>query len=205
MRQTGRQVERSTGVRVGGLLALLLCVSLLISACSGTAGGASTGGSSTGAGSNGSGGAATATPKPAKTPPTPATSIVVDTSDTSGTCYYVTSTQNITVDKMVLIVYLQTWTGPKPITQQDIASAMAQMSQGQAQSITSFTNVSGVGDQAAFMTVSVPDGPVSQVFVFYTLTGSILSICESTSVTGSSAATQQSELQQCAQKVVNAL
>lgn len=138
-------------------------------------------------------------------PPIPATTIVPNNTSGGGSCNYEYAPLKIT-----LAVILLPWNGPVPIPQADIQAFVTQeLAKAGANGVTvsTFTLVSGVGDQAAFLSlVAPPNGFIHKVTVFYVLYGHIFFDCVNYfNVGNSSDATQQSALQQCAQTVVSRL
>jgi hypothetical protein len=135
-------------------------------------------------------------------PPTPATTIVANSAATGGSCHYHASPTTITLN-----IFFETWTGPAPIPQQDITAAIAQLAGLPGVTVTTFTTVNGVGDQAAFIVATATrQGVTINANVFYVLDGGVLFGCYTFSGAGiASAPGTQSQLQQCAQLVVSRL
>jgi hypothetical protein len=212
------------------LLAVVVGSTAALAACSVTGSAGDTGGS-TGGGTP-TAAAATATPKPKPSvvpltdlafcqrimslaevnqimsPPTPANTIVPNNTSNGGSCNYTVASRP-GLAGFVLAIVLYPWTGPTPVSQQDIESAVQQAeSKAGANGITisTFTTVSGVGDQAAFLAASGSyQGVTYKVAVFYTLYGKIFFTCTNFNPGSSPDAAQQSALQQCAQLVVSRL
>lgn len=203
--------------------AAMLCAMLTLAACgSGATTTSTTGNTPTTA-------APTATPKPKPTslpqitqafcqsaltvdqanqiinPSTPATMITVSTDTNLGICNY--ESQN---PIPVLIIDFEGWNGPVPISQSDITAAANELVSKLGASggtLNTFTTVSGVGDQAAFLALTVPTSQFTiHTDVFYVLYGKVLFDCAVYNL-GSLPpdATEQSALQQCAQHVVSVL
>jgi hypothetical protein len=141
-------------------------------------------------------------------PPAPATTIIPNNTSNGGSCNYTRSSQPPPADFVVAISLLP-WTWPTPISQQDIETALEQDESKAGASgitITTFAMVSGVGDQAAFLAASGSyKGLTFKSAAFYVLYGKIFFDCFNPIVGSSPDATQQSDLQQCAQQVVSRL
>lgn len=211
------------------LVTAVLCVSLALAGCSVSGSTGSTGGT-TGGGTQTGGATATAKPEPSvvpltdlafcqhsmslaevnqiMSPPLPADTIVPNNTSNGGSCNYTVSSRS-GLAGFVLAIILQPWTGPTPVSQQEIDSAVQQAeSQAGANGITvsTFTTVSGVGDQAAFLAATGSyQGFTFKFDVFYVLYGRIFFTCNNFNVGSSPDATQQHDLQQCAQLVVSRL
>lgn len=202
----------------------ILCAALIVAACG--AGGASGNAPATKATATT---APTATPKPKPSslpqitlafcqsvltvdqanqimnPSTPATMITVNADTNLGVCNY--QSQN---PIPVLIIDFEGWNGPIPISQADITAAANELVSKLGASggtLNTFAAVSGVGDQAAFLAMTIPTAQFTiHTDVFYVLYGKVLFDCAVYNF-GSLPpdATEQSALQQCAQHVVGAL
>lgn len=213
-----RQLGRRTAARVWGLLAILLCVSLVMGACA-------SGGTSSGAGgsSSTSGSAPTATaPGPTATiglqqitvayctkllplatanqiipASSPATTITQGNPNNalSGACNYVVSSS-----KVLLVIYFIPYTGPDPIPQSDIQTELSKAA-GTNVTVTALKMVSGIGDQAAYVEVTASESGVPfTIHIFYVLEGSFIFDCFTDSYL-SEVMANQSQLQQCATTV----
>ncbi len=183
---------RCTCVRTMVLLAVVVVGTLAASGCSLTTG--STGGSTGGATPTV---AATATPKAKPTgvptitvpycqsimtvaeanqimnPPTRATTIVANYAGTGGSCHYQASPSNIALN-----IFFETWTGPVPIPQQDITNAVTRLANLPSVTVTTFTNINGVGDQAVFIAATGTKGGITITGnVFYVLYGRVFFGC----------------------------
>lgn len=213
-----RQLGRGVAARVCGLLAILLCVSLVMGACA-------SGGTSSGAGGSSStgGSAPTATaPGPTATiglqqitvayctkllplatanqiipASSPATTITQGNPNNalSGACNYVVSSS-----KVLLVVYFIPYAGPDPIPQSDIQTELSKAA-GTNVTVTALKMVSGIGDQAAYVEVTAAENGVSfTIHIFYVLEGSFIFDCFTDSYL-SEVMANQSQLQQCATTV----
>lgn len=198
---------------------------LALTACSAnTAGKTSTGGTSTTGG-----GTATAQPQPTKTKPTslptitvaycqsllsisesnqimnpanPTTAIDVSGGGTGGACSY-----DYAPFKANLFINFESWNGPTPIPQQDIVTFLTRLTHSPNGTVKTFTQVSGVGDQAAFLAATAVGGSITYTIdAFYALYGKILFACDNIFIGAApSDATEQAKLQQCAETVVSRL
>lgn len=204
--------------RIHRALAGLLLVGLLVlAACSG----ASTGGTGNGTPTT-TAPTATATPKPkpAAVPPiteaycqqlmtvaeanqimeptTPATQIVADNNaPEGGSCNYEASKANFP-----LIIYFLEWKGPVPIPESDIAAALAQATGASGVTVNTFTTVSGIGAQAAYLdATATQDGVSFTIHIFYVLEGPFFFDCFAYSPLSTSPLGTQAQLQQCATQV----
>ncbi len=205
------------------LAGLLLVGLLALAACGGT----STGGTSSGTPSTTQPTAtATPKPKPASVPPVttaycqqlmtvaeantimqpahPATTNTAGSGDGFGTCHYTYGNGSLLNED--LLITLETYKGPVPISQQDITNFLAQVAQDPEWTVTSFQNVNGVGDQAAFIAATFhPQGFTAYADGFAVLYGGVLFDCAVPFVntTPPPAATEMSKLQQCATQVLS--
>ena len=209
--------RRSLTYRVG--VGLVLVSMLVLAACSGSGTSSGSGNSS----SNGSSPTATATaPAPTATislqqitvaycskilplatanqiipSSTPATSIVQGNPNNalSGACNY-----QVSASQILLVIYFIPYSGPDPIPQSDIQSILSQAA-GTKLTVTSFTMVSGIGDQAAYVEVTGSSNGISAtVHIFYVLEGSFIFDCFTEGYL-SPVMASQSQLQQCATTV----
>jgi hypothetical protein len=137
-------------------------------------------------------------------PPTPADTIVPNNTANGGSCNYTISSRP-GFSKFVLAVILQPWKGTTPVSQQDLETAVTQLAGMPGVTVTSDATVSGVGDQAAFLAVTTSSPLLPKMDIFYVLYGRIFFTCNSFNPGSSPDATQQSDLQQCAQLVVSRL
>ncbi len=192
------------------VLVVGLCAALLMAAC----GGSSSGSGNTGAPTATSAATATAKPKPTAVPhptlaycqqlmslsemntlfqpPAPAATIVPTNGDTGGACNYEVSKSNIP-----LIIFFLEWKGPTPISQSDIAGALAQAS-GANLTINAATPVTGIGQQAEYLDAT---GAGGSVHVFYVLEGPFIFDCVTYGFLAAGFLGTQAQLQQCATQV----
>lgn len=205
---------------------LLLIGLLALAACTGT----STGGTSNGNGNGNGNGTpstspttaptATAKPKPTGVPPiteaycqqlmtvaeansimqptTPATQIAADNNaPEGGSCNYEASQTNFP-----LIIYFAAWNGPVPIPQNDIAAALAQATGSSSVKVNTFTTVSGIGAQAAYLDATATHSGVNfTIHIFYVLEGPFFFDCFAFSPLSPGSLGTQAQLQQCATQV----
>ncbi|MEO7074365.1 MAG: hypothetical protein ABI068_03550, partial [Ktedonobacterales bacterium] len=131
---------------------------------------------------------------------TPATSVQLGNpylsgSTNGGACNYKISTSSV-----LLIVWFLPWTGPDPIPQSDIQSALSQAA-GNNITISNLTVVNGIGDQAAYVAATEAyQGQTFNVHIFYVLEGAFFFDCVTYDILSPVQATQ-SQLQQCATTV----
>lgn len=208
------------------VLVVGLCVTLFVTACAGTSSGSgaglgNTGGAPSATSTNTPAPTATATPKPKPTavphmtevycqhlmsvaeanalmhPTTPATKIVATSSNDGGACNYEASPANFP-----LIIYFFKWTGPVPIPQNDIATALAQAAGASNIKVSTFTMVSGIGAQAAYVeATATEDGYSFTIHIFYVLEGPFFFDCFTYSPLSASPLGTHAQLQQCATQV----
>ncbi|HEX8982650.1 MAG TPA: hypothetical protein VF792_07770 [Ktedonobacterales bacterium] len=204
----------------------LLAGVLSLAACGAGTGGTSTGGASTGGASST---APTAMPKPKPTtpppitaaycqsimtvaqanqimnPPVQATTINAQSSPEVGVCRYDPPQAQFAIVK--ILIDEKAYTGPKPVPEATIAQLVSQLESSPGATITTTTPVSGVGDQAEFLAASVSESGMSfYVDAFYVIYGNVAFMCDDFHMnTKPDDATQQNELQQCAEQVVNRL
>jgi len=135
-------------------------------------------------------------------PANPTTTIDASGGDTGGACSY-----DYAPFKANLFISLESYNGPTPIPQQDIMTFLTKLTHSPNGTVTTFTQVSGVGDQAAFLAATAVGGNITyKIDAFYTLYGKILFACDNIFVGAApSDATEQGKLQQCAEKVVSRL
>lgn len=139
-------------------------------------------------------------------PATPATTITAGTGDGFGTCHYLYPPTDVLHQN--LLITLETYNGPVPITQKDISDFLASTSDSPDATITSFQQVSGVGDQAAFLAITFHEQTLTAYAdAFVVLDGKVLFDCATLAVNGSppSASDLQPKLQQCAEQVLSRL
>jgi hypothetical protein len=195
---------------------LAIVALLVLAACGGTTTGS-------GNGTPGSTPSGTAKPKPSTLPavttaycqslvtvdeanqimaPSPSvTTIQADQSGDLGTCLY--QDDSGTND---LEISLQVYSGPTPIPQSYILQNLTALSSAPGFKLDANTTVSGVGDQAEFLSASFSDTGINGAYqIFYVLYGSVLFACDTSTVNGIGATGSQSQLQQCAQLVVSRL
>lgn len=206
-------------------IALLVGV-LSLAACGTGTGGTSTGGSST---SGTSSTAPTATPKPKPTtpppitaaycqsimtvaqanqimnPPTQATTINAQSDSEVGVCRYDAPQAQFSVVK--ILIDEKVYTGPKPVPEATIAQLVGQLEGSAGATVSTSTPINGVGDQAEFLAASVSESGMNfYVDAFYVLYGNVAFMCDDFHMNAKpDDATQQNELQQCAEQVVNRL
>lgn len=135
-------------------------------------------------------------------PPAPATALQAGSSDNFGVCNYMTASNTL-----VLKIFLETYTGPVPVPQATLQGLLSRLAQDNAVTINKATNVSGVGDQAAYLEVTAsPGGGYTLVaHVFYTIYGKVIFGCLTYTLNGVGQSGSQSQLQQCAEQVVSRL
>ena len=206
------------------LLAVVLLVALSLVACgSGSTTGQTTGGTPTG---NSTATAhLTAKPKPTSLPavteaycrsimtlseanqimqPTsPYTTLSVTPVSSGGVCVYEPATPSYTD---YFAIALATYTGPVPVSQQDIDNAIAQASNSDSGTqVTNDSSVSGVGDQADYL-VAVGSGQGASIYIgdLFVLYGHVYFVCSSLFPSAPGAA-QENTLKQCAQTVLSRL
>lgn len=219
MSRTLRLHRALVGCLLAGVLALAAC--------------GSSSGTSTGSGGNGTptvAPTATATPKPKPSsvpavtkelcnhlmsldevnqiikPANPATKISAGTGDGFGTCHYTYGPGDLLHED--LLITLETYKGHVPITQQDITDFLASTSDSPNVTITTFQQVSGVGDQAAFLAATFHESTLTAYADgFAVLYGKVLFDCATVTFGTSppSASDQKPKLQQCAEQVLSRL
>jgi hypothetical protein len=130
----------------------------------------------------------------------------------NGSCNYVYAPS-----KAHFQIYFETWSGPVPVPQKDISDALTQLttqllSGDGTVTVKTFTNVSGIGDQAAFLAMEAAQSgmTIGKIDAFYVITGKVLFICGNYFLLDQAQsappdATQMSGLQQCAQTVASRL
>lgn len=137
---------------------------------------------------------------------TPATTILASPDDGKpvvGACHYV-----IAQPYTLLNIFFDNWAGPVPIPQQDLADAVKQLADDPTATIVSATTVSGVADQAAYVSFTMSPGGIPVLgSVFWVLDGKLLFNCYAVGPASSSAAQAgtQSNLQACATQVLSRL
>jgi hypothetical protein len=208
------QVPGRRGIFVG----LLLVSMLAVAACSG---GTSSGGSSTV--NSAPTATATATAKPKPTMPaltvekcaqlfsvaeanaaipasTPATSVQLGNPYLSGSTNGGACNYKVSNTSFLLVIWFLPWTGPDPIPQSAIQSALSQAA-GNNITISDLTMVTGIGDQAAYVVATGSyQGQTFSQHIFYVLEGSFFFDCVTYDILSPVQATQ-SQLQQCATTV----
>ncbi|HEU0026975.1 MAG TPA: hypothetical protein VFQ25_07660 [Ktedonobacterales bacterium] len=202
----------------------LLIGTLTLAAC---AGGTSTGGASSGGASSTAAPAATATSRPKPTsapqvtqafcesvmsvadanqimhPPAPITAIHAQSNDALGVCAYTSPQSPLPVVKVV--IEQKPYTGPKPVPTSTILQLASEAANESHITVTTLTPVSGVGDQAEFLAAHLSqDGQTFYADAFYVIYGKVLFLCVDfhLNTTQPDDATQQTALQQCAERVV---
>lgn len=98
-----------------------------------------------------------------------------------------------------------TYTGTVPIPQQTIEAYAAQLTGQNDGTVVTFTQVTGVGDQAAYLVASY-SGQQASIYIgdLFVLYGRVLSVCGSLFPTQPGSA-QESALEQCASTVIGRL
>jgi hypothetical protein len=113
----------------------------------------------------------------------------------SGACNY-----EVSPSKFLLIIYFIPYHGPDPIPQSDLQSVLSQAA-GSNVTITTANQVSGIGDQAAYVEASASDNGFSaSIHIFYVLEGPFIFDCFTANYL-SPVMASQSQLQQCATTV----
>jgi hypothetical protein len=113
----------------------------------------------------------------------------------SGACNY-----EVSPSKFLLIIYFIPYHGPDPIPQSDLQSLLSQAA-GTNVTITTANQLSGIGDQAAYVEATANDNGFSvSIHIFYVLEGSFIFDCFTASYL-SPVMASQSQLQQCATTV----
>jgi hypothetical protein len=205
-------------------IALLVCA-LSLAACGAGPGGTSTGGTSTAAPTT----APTATPKPKPTsppavtqqycqsimsvaeanqimnPPTPITSIQVQSDPELSVCSYLSSQAQFAVVK--ILIEGKPYTGPMPVPTSTIIQLVTQLANEPGVTITTTKPVSGVGDQAEFLAASIStSGMTFYADVIYVIYGKVAFLCDDFHLnTKPDDTAQMNSLQQCAERVVSHL
>jgi hypothetical protein len=145
--------------------------------------------------------------------PIPVVTVDPNGGATGGTCNYRFTQGQHAFDP--LLILFEPWTGPVPIPQQTISAAIAQLAGSPGVTVTTYTLVSGIGDQAASVAASgaITSGTATatiSVAVFYVLYQHLLFGCANVNYTGTHVPTPtaadvaaQSALQQCAQLVLS--
>lgn len=147
-------------------------------------------------------------------PPAPFIGVNAEAGDTPGvgSCNYVYAPS-----KAHFQIYFQVWNGPVPVPQKDISDALTQLTTqlltgGGKVTVKKYTNVSGVGDQAAFLAMEATESgmTIGKIDAFYVIVGKVDFICGSYYLLSQSQeappdATQEIGLQQCAQQVASRL
>jgi hypothetical protein len=121
---------------------------------------------------------------------------------TDGLCNYLFS---LSPFELVVQIRFGSYSGPRPIPEQDIETYFKQGLNQPGVTVIVSTPVSGVGDQAGIFVGSYTiNGTTTYGAAFYVLYGDIVFACGEIYLSSPNA-TQQSELQQCAQLVVSRL
>ncbi len=206
----------------------LLVGALSLAACGSGTGGTSTGGSSNGATSSA---APTVTPKPKPKPtspptitqqycqsimtvaeanqimhpPTPATTILVQSSAELGVCSYIYSQSQLAVVK--ILVDGKPYTGPRPVPESTIIQLVTELANEPGVTVTTTKPVSGVGDQAEFLAAYVTDNGITfYADAFYVIDGNVAFMCDDFHMNAKpDDVAQLNALQQCAERVVSRL
>jgi hypothetical protein len=204
------------------LVGTLMTGLLLLAACGGSTSGNGNG-TQTPSGTATTAATATSKPKPSSLPPitlaycqqlmTTAeasqlmglsiTTIVPDNGDDGGSCTYKAGS---TIDLTIFFITGH-YSGPVPIPDSYISNALAQSESLPGLTVNSAVPVTGVGDQAEFVSFTGSQGAISgKINLFYTLYGTVLFDCFTLTVNGISGfgpEGTQSQLQQCATQVVS--
>lgn len=213
-----------TNLRKVLIRAAILCATLVLAACgAGTSTGGNTGNTPPAHATATT--AATATPaKPTSLPPVTmafcqqimsladanqimqpaqaATLIEVTPTPSGGVCTYRSSTA---ITGIVLSIPLATYSGARPIPQQQIEDYFKAGLNAPGVTVLSVTPVSGVGDQAGIAVGSYSiEGTTIYGAAFFELFGNVVFDCGELYQSSPTTA-QQSQLKQCAQHVVGAL
>jgi hypothetical protein len=135
-------------------------------------------------------------------PPTPATTLNAQSDSELGVCSYTSPQSPFAVVKV--LIEEKPYTGPKPVPQATITQLATQLANEPGVTVTTTSAVSGVGDQAEFLAANVSDGNLTlYADAIYVIYGNVASECVNFHLnTKPNDATQQSALQQCAQRVV---
>lgn len=131
-------------------------------------------------------------------PPTPATTIRVDSNPPGGSCNY-----EYAQYRAVLSVIFLPYAGGAGNEQATLASAAAKLSQAKGAQVTT-TPMTGIGDAALFVTVTLAVPAMKEAAVD-TIYGAIMLGCDNFKVGTSSFATQQTALTQVCQQVISRL
>jgi hypothetical protein len=131
------------------------------------------------------------------------TTIVPDNGDDGGSCTYKAGS---TIDLTIFFITGH-YSGPVPIPDNYVTNALAQAESLPGLTVNSSVPVTGVGDQAEFVSLTgSEDGLTAQFNLFYTLDGSVLFDCFTLSVNGIGGfgpPGTQTQLQTCATQVVS--
>lgn len=135
-------------------------------------------------------------------PSNPYVEITVTHVDTGAVCTYSPAQPSYTVS---FAIALSAYSGPVPVPQQQINSYLAQLESDTSAHVTADTNVTGVGDQAAYVVATGTNGQIS-IYVgdLFVLDGNVVIVCSSLFPAAPGAA-QEAQLQQCAQMVISQL
>jgi hypothetical protein len=135
-------------------------------------------------------------------PPTPATTLTVQSDPDLGVCSYTTPQSPFAVVKV--LIDGKPYTGPKPVPQATIVQLATQLASEPGVTVTTTAPVSGVGDQAEYLAANVSDSGVTfYADAIYIIYGNVASECVDFHLnTKPDDSTQQSALQQCGQRVV---
>ena len=135
-------------------------------------------------------------------PPTPATTLNVQSDPELGVCSYISPQSPFAVVKV--LIDGKPYTGPKPVPEATIIQLATQLANEPKVTVTTTAPVSGVGDQAEFLAASASgNNETLYADAIYVIYGNVVSECVDFNLsTKPDDATQQSALQQCAQRVV---
>lgn len=138
-------------------------------------------------------------------PPTPITTIDVQSDAELGVCRYNSPQAQFAVVK--ILVEEKPYTGPHPVPQSTIVQLVTELAGEPGVTVSTATPVSGVGDQAEFLVASVSgNGMTFYVDAIYVIYGNVAFMCDDFHLnTKPSDAAQLSGLQQCGQRVVSQL
>lgn len=211
-----------TSYRKLAILMAGLCVAMVMAACNAT----STGNTNT---STTPLPTATVTPKPKPTsapkvteafcqsvmtvaeanqimnPPTPITTISVQSDAELGVCSYIYSQTQLAVVK--ILVDGKPYTGPKPVPESTIIQLVSELANEPGATVNATKPVSGVGDQAEFLAAYVTDsGMTFYVDAIYVIYGNVAFMCDDFHLnTKPDDTAQMNGLKQCAERVVSRL
>lgn len=135
-------------------------------------------------------------------PPAPVTTIQVQSDSELGVCSYISPQSQFAVVKV--LIDEKPYTGPTPVPADTITQLATQLANEPGVTVTTTAPVSGVGDQAEFLAAHVSDGNITlYADAIYVIYGAVASECVDFHLNAKpDDATQQSALQQCAQRMV---